>query len=198
MHLLNRLPNNNGFIQTAEALKHGIQARTLYQLRDEGVLEQLSYGLYRLAELPALTYPEETIVALRAPHAVICLISALHFHGLGTQLPYHIDIAVQRTQSIPKIHDIPIQVYRFSGAAYEEGIEHHTIDGVTLNVYCKEKTLADCFKYRNKIGLDVCLEALKDYMFTSQIKPQISKLTHYARICRVSNVMLPYLEALVA
>lgn len=182
-----------GTIRTAEAIRKGVHPRTLYALRDCGTLEQISRGVYRLAELEAISSPDLVTVASRVSHAVICLISALSFHNLTTQIPHEVSIAIDRRSRIPRIDYPPVAVYKFASESYGAGIEEHCIDGVTVRIYSPEKTLVDCFKFRNKIGMDVVLEALK--LYKARKKLNLGDLLRYARICRVEKVMKPYLEA---
>ena len=184
-----------GTIRTAEAIRAGIHPRTLYQLRDSGDLNMLSRGVYRLADQEAVSTPDLVIVASRIPHAVICLVSALAFHDITTQIPHHISIALPKGAESPRLNYPPLSVHRFSGAALTEGIEEQQVDGLNIMIYCPEKTLADCFKFRNKIGMDVVLEALKLYKARKQLK--LNELLHYAEICRVEKIMRPYLEAML-
>jgi predicted transcriptional regulator of viral defense system len=184
---------HGGTLRTKEALALGIHPRTLYALRDAGDLERLSRGLYRLAELPPLAEPDLVIVAERAPDAVICLISALAFHGLTTQIPHVVDLAVARGSAAPEITFPPIRVFWFSGPAWREGVETHLSDGTQLHIYSPEKTIADSFKYRRKLGLDIVLEGLATY--TARPNADVDALLRYAKVCRVGNVMRPYLEA---
>ncbi len=177
----------------SEAIKHGISRYTLYKMRDTGELEQISRGIYRLVELPPLSSPDLVTVALRFPRGVICLISALSFHEMTTQIPREVSVAVPRGTRMPSLDHPPVHAYKFSSEAFKAGIEAHQTDGVTMQVYSAEKTLADCFKYRNKLGMDVVLEALK--LYRSQKKFNLEKLLEYARVCRVEEVMRPYLEA---
>lgn len=179
----------------SEALAAGMTRYTLYSLRDRGVIEQVSRGVYRLAELPVIGNLDLVTVALRIPDAVICLISALAFHGLTTQIPHQVSFALPRSSRFPVIDFPPTDPHRFADAAYKAGAEEHLLDGVKVQIYCAEKTLADCFKFRNRVGMDVVLEALRLYRNHKQFNP--GKLLHYARICRVDNVMKPYLEALL-
>jgi len=167
----------------------------LYSLRDKGIIEQVSRGVYRLVELPPISNPDLVTVSLRVPKAVICLISALSFHDITTQIPHVVSIAVPRDSRIPSLDNPPIQVHRFSNEAYKSGIENHAIDGVPVKIYTPEKTLADCFKFRNKIGMEVVLEALKLYRSRQQFN--LEKLLTYAEVCRVKNIMTPYLEATI-
>ncbi len=182
-----------GMIKTSEAIKAGIHPRTLYQLRDTGDLEQISRGIYRLAEIETVSNPDLVIVATRIPNSVICLISALSFHEITTQIPHEVSVAIPKDSKPPVIDYPPIQFHKFSENSFQAGVEKHQIDGVTVNVYNPEKTLVDCFKFRNKIGMDIVLEALK--LYKSRMKFNHKKLLEYAKICRVDKVMLPYLEA---
>lgn len=182
-----------GILRTKEVLRLGIHPRTLYQMRDEGVLERLSPGLYRLAELPPLGNIDLIIVGRKVPKGIICLISALAFHDLTSQIPHQVYLALARGSESPRLPHPPIRVFWFSGLAFTEGVEMHEIDGVPVPIYSPEKTLADCFKYRNKIGLDTTLEALKRYFTTHRLR--VDDLLRFARICRVETIMRPYLES---
>lgn len=182
-----------GILRTREALAAGIHRRTLYVLRDAGELDQLARGVYRLVEAPTLSDPDLAAVAKRVPRGVICLISALSFHELTTEIPHVVHLALPRNTRTPKLEHPPLQIYRFSGQAYSAGIELHRIEGVEIRVYSAEKTLADCFKYRNKIGLHVALEALRTYR--ARRGARLQKVLEYARVCRVERVIRPYLEA---
>ena len=184
---------HDGILRTGEALSQGIHRRTLYAMRDEGVLERLDRGLYRLADLPPLSDPDLVTVARKIPQSVICLISALHFHNITTQIPHAVSIAVNRGTEPPRLAFPPIQIHWFSGEAFTAGVEQRSIENTMIRVYSAEKTLADCFKYRNKIGMDTVLEALE--LYRERIKPKPRKLIEFARICRVEKTMRPYLEA---
>jgi predicted transcriptional regulator of viral defense system len=164
-------------------------------MRDSGLLEQLSRGLYRLAELPPLSNPDLVTVALKVPQAVICLVSALAFHELTTQIPHVVDVALHNRAERPRLDYPPLRISWFSGPAWSEGIETHLIDDIPVRIYGPEKSVADSFKLRRKIGLDIALEALKLYRRHHNF--DVGKLLHYARICRVEKVMNPYLEALL-
>lgn len=164
-------------------------------MRDEGLLERLDRGLYRLTDLPPLSDPDLVTAANKIPKGVVCLISALHFHDITTQIPHAVSIAVSRGTEPPRLDYPPIRLYWFSGTAFSAGVQTHRIDNSQVRIYSAEKTLADCFKYRNKIGMDTVLEALT--LYRDQHKPKPQKLIEYARICRVEKVMRPYLEALL-
>lgn len=184
-----------GILRTSEALHLDIHPHTLYMLRESGEIQQLSRGLYRLADLPPLSNADFVIVARRIPQSVICLISALAFHELTTQVPHAVHIALPRGPRAPVLDYPPLRVYRFSGPAWSEGLDTHLIDSVPVRIYSAAKSVADCFKYRNKIGLDVALEALKNYRQRRDF--DMDSLVKYSRVCRVERVMHPYLEALL-
>lgn len=185
-----------GVIRTSEALRAGIHPRTFYSLRDQGAIETLSRGVYRLADLPATSNPDFTLIASRVPQSVVCLISALSFHEITTQVPHEVFIALRQGVKAPQIDFPPLSVHHFSSSSFEAGISTYDIDGVPIRIYCPEKTLADCFKFRNKLGMEVVLEALKMYR-DKQSKINIADLMKYARICRVEKVMQPYLESII-
>lgn len=181
-----------GQLRMSEALECGINRTTLYALRDQGVIEPISRGVYRLTDLPPLSNPDLVTVGLRCPHAVVCLVSALAHHELTTQVPHRVSIAVPRASRLPALDYPPLLVHRFADPAYRAGIEEHAIDGVPVKIYNTEKTLADCFKFRNKLGMDIVLEALKLYKTRKPFNRKA--LLHYAKICRVEKIMHPYLE----
>ncbi len=183
---------HGGVIRTGKAIQAGIHPRTLYQMRDNGLLEQLSRGVYRLTGQKAVSDPDLIIVATRIPKAVICLISALSFHEITTQIPHAISIALAQGSDTPRLDYPPISIHRFSKEALLAGVDVHHIDDVPVRVYSPEKTLADCFKFRNKIGMEVVLEALKLYKLRKEFKA--GEILKYAKICRVENIMRPYLE----
>ena len=184
---------NGGQLRMSQALEKGISRSLLYSLRDKGRIVQVTRGIYRLAELPEHRDPDLCVVSLRYPKAVICLISALSFHDLTTQIPREISIALPRGSRAPTIAQPPVRPFFLSGQAYEAGIHEHNIDGVRVKVYVPEKTLADCFRFRNKLGIDIFLEALRMYKAAGHMKP--GRIMEYARICGVENAIRPYLEA---
>ena len=184
-----------GRLRMSDAIKYGLSRYMLYSLRDKGVIEQISRGIYRLVELPSISNPDLVTVSLRFPNAVICLVSALAYHDITTQNPHEVSAAVPRNSRVPSLDYPPIQAHRFSAAAYNAGIDEHRIDEVPVKIYTIEKTLADCFKFRNKIGMDIVLEALK--LYKARKKFDIGELLKYASICRVETVIRPYLEAMV-
>lgn len=184
-----------GIIRTSQALDAGIHPRTLYTLRDSGILEQISRGVYRLVRFKEITDPDLAIVATRIPQGVVCLISALAYHNLTTEIPHSVSIAIQKGASTPRLDFPPITTYRFSGKSFSEGIQICKVDGIDINIYNPEKTLADCYKFRNKIGIDIFLEAIKIYRKKKTLDP--GQILKYAEFCRVEKRIRPYLEALV-
>jgi len=187
------LRDTGGMMRTSDAIKAGIHPRTLYSLRDSGALVQISRGLYRLSDIESISDPDLVVVSTRVPNAVICLVSALSFHGMTTQIPHEVSAAIPSYSKSPVIVHPPTRFYKFSIPSYQAGIEEHMVGDVTINVYSIEKTLVDCFKFRNKIGMDIALEALKLYRSRMQFKH--NKILEYAKICRVEKIMYPYLEA---
>ena len=159
------------------------------------ILEKLNRGLYRLTDLPPLGNPDLVTVALKVPSGIICLISALAYHEITTQIPHEVYIALERGAEPPRLGHPPIRVFWFSNKAFTEGVEKYDVDGVPVRIYRPEKTIADCFKYRNKIGLDTAIEAFK--LCWERKRPKVDDLIQFARVCRVEKVMRPYLEALL-
>ena len=159
-----------------------------------GLLDRIGRGLYRLPGHPGTEHEGLAAIATKVPQAVFCLLTALQFHELTTQLPRQVWIAMPRGSHVPRIDYPPIRMVQMTGEAYAQGVETFERDGVKLRVYGVAKTVADCFKHRNKIGLDVALEALKEVH--AGRKATADDLWRYASICRVSNVMRPYLEVL--
>jgi predicted transcriptional regulator of viral defense system len=187
--------NRGGMLKTSEALSAGIHPRTLYELQRSGILDQLTRGLYRLADLSPLGNPDLVSVSLKIPDGVLCLISALAYHEITTQVPHEVYVALGRGTETPRLNHPPLRVFWFSGQSFTAGIEKHKIDDVPVRIYSPEKTIADCFKYRNKIGLDIAIEALKLYRERKRFKRD--DLVKFSRVCRVGQIMLPYLEALL-
>ena len=186
---------SGGLMRMSAAVRSGIHRDTLRKMVQQGDVRKISRGLYQLVEVLPPSHPDLAFVAAKVPDGVVCLISALSFHELTTQIPHEVYLAIGRNAEPPRIDYPPVRSFRFSGKAFTEGIEKHNIGPVTVRVYSREKTLADCFKYRNKIGLDTCLEALQTYKQLRRIN--VDAILQYAAICRVANVMRPYVEALL-
>lgn len=179
-----------------ELADHGIHRQVLTRLVAEGQIERVARGVYRLPEQPITEHHGLALTAAAVPQGVICLLSALQFHGIGTQLPSEVWMALDRRAWRPKLTYPPLRIVRFTGEALSAGVETHRMEGRPVKVYGVAKTVADCFKYRNKIGLDVALEALREGWRARRFT--MEELDRYAAICRVQQVMRPYLEALVA
>lgn len=186
---------HGGILRTSEAIRAGIHPATLYALRDSDILETISRGIYRLKTGSPLSNPDLVTIAKGIPGAVVCLISALSFHDITTQIPHKVHFALKKGSEEPRLDYPPFITYRFTEPAYSEGIGHHLIDGISVKVYCAEKTIADCFKFRNRVGLDTVLESLRLYRERKPVL--VDDLLKYAQICRVKNIMMPYLEALL-
>ena len=182
-----------GILRTQETKAAGIHPRTLAALVEDGTVLRLDRGVYQLADA-APSEPDLAVVARRVPKAIVCLVSALAHHRLTTQIPHAVDLAVPRGFKDRKLEHPPVRFYRFGGASFAVGIERIKVGGRELRVYGAAKTVADCFKFRNKIGLDVALEALREAWAARRVT--MDDLWRYAVQCRVANVMRPYLESL--
>jgi len=192
---VNLFESNGGILRTDQAIKLGIHPRTLYALRDEARLERMERGLYRLANAEPLGNPDFVTVALKVPRGVICLVSALAFHQMTTQVPHAVYLAIAANDQAPSLRHPPLRLFWYSRAVHESGIIETKIDGTKVRIYSAEKTLADCFKFRNKVGIDVAIEALNLYRQRGRMK--LDQIEHYAKLCRVQRVMRPYLEAIL-
>lgn len=181
-------------LRARDLAEHGLPTMALSRLVAAGRLERVARGVYSLPGRPLSEHRSLAEVALRVPQGVVCLLSALRVHGIGTQAPFEVWMAIPHHSPTPRIDQPALRAIRMSGAALSEGIESMQIDGIQVPVFNAEKTVADCFKYRNKIGLDVALEALRDGW--AQRRLTADALWHYAAIDRVGNVMRPYLESI--
>jgi predicted transcriptional regulator of viral defense system len=186
---------NGGIMRSSEARREGIHPQTLSRMVETERLVKEERGLYRLAEIELSGNADLIQVAKLVPRGVVCLISALSFHGLTTQIPHKVYLAIPQAMKKPKLTYPPLDVVWLSSQVYSAGIESHELDGITVRIYNREKTIADCFKFRNKIGLDVAIEGLKEYLRLAD--RSIDVLMHYAAVDRVQKVMQPYLAALV-
>jgi predicted transcriptional regulator of viral defense system len=187
------LARDLGILRIRDVTARGIHPEYVRRLWKRGLLMRAGRGLYVAADGEVSVHHTLAEAAKSVPHGVGCLLTALRFHDVGTQSPHQVWMALDRRAARPRIEHPPIRIVRFSGAALAEGVEEHRVEGVPVKVYCPAKTVADCFKYRNKIGLDVAMEALRDCL--RQRKCSVDELWHYAKVCRVANVMRPYLEA---
>jgi predicted transcriptional regulator of viral defense system len=188
------LAKMQGIVRPLDLDAIGAPRVALTRMTAAGQLEKTGRGLYRLPGNHGTETESLSMVAAKVPKAVFCLLTALQFHELTTQLPRRVWIAMPRGSHLPRIDYPPLTMVQFGGESYREGVEVHQRDQTTLRVYSVAKTIVDCFKCRNTIGLDVALEALKQAR--SQSRVEIDQLWHFAKICRVANVMRPYLEAL--
>ncbi len=185
---------NGGLIRTHEALAEGIHRRTLYGLRDQGVLICISRGLFQLADLDTPAQVDLVEVSKKAPNGVVCLISALSFHELTTQIPHHVWLAVNRKSRKPKIDYPPVRVFFFSDNSFSNGIEIHYIMEHEVRIYNAPKTVIDCFRWRRAVGLDVAIEAVREYLKRKEASP--ATLMEYAKASKVEKIFRPYLEAM--
>jgi predicted transcriptional regulator of viral defense system len=179
--------------QDVEAV--GISGAYLAKLHAAGVLDRPSRGLYVLLDDEPSEHRSLVEVCRRVPRGVVCLLSALQFHGLTTQAPFEVWLAIDEKARLPRIEHPTLRIVRFSGQALTYGVQEQSVEGLKLRVYSPAKTVADCFKYRNKVGVDVALEALRDTL--RQRKATSDELWEAAKICRMANVMRPYLESVV-
>lgn len=187
--------DHKGILRSSEARRLGIHPQTLSRMLDTGILLRLERGLYQLVEtLHTNSHPELLQVSKLVPKAVIFLLSALNFHGMTTQIPRKVFIALPRGTWKPSLESPPLEIFWLSSVPYSSGIEKHQIGGLEVAIYSPEKTVADCFKFREKIGEDIAIEALGDYLRRSD--RNIDRLLNYAEILRVRKRMEPYLKAL--
>jgi predicted transcriptional regulator of viral defense system len=189
-----RLIEKVGLARPTELEAHGITRAQISRLVEEGLVVREARGIYAAASHEPTAAHTLAQVAKRVPEGVFCLLTALRFHNLTTQSPADVWIALPEKARRPRLDHPRLRVARFSGAALTEGIEQHAMEGVPLRVYSAAKTVADCFKYRNKVGIDVAVEALRD--FSRKRRGGATELARFARICRVSRVMQPYLDAI--
>lgn len=189
------LAREKGIIRAEDVEAVGISRNYLYRMHKEGLLEKNAVGLYTLPEAPVTENSSLAEVAKRLPHAVVCLISALSYHEITTQIPHEIWLTIPRGSWRPDVEYPPLNLTYVSGPAYSFGIQEHVINGVAVKFYSPAKTVADCFKFRNKVGLDVAIEALREAWRSRKVT--IDELVEAAGVDRVSKIMRPYLEATV-
>ncbi len=194
-HIL-ELARHRRVLRAADVREHGWAPQLLLSLNQAGKLQRVARGLYSLPNAEISEHQVAMEVCQRVPKAVLCLLSALQFHQVGTQMPHEVWIALPQGTQTPALDYPTLRIARLRGAAYSEGIETVTLHGVPIRVYSVAKTLTDCFKFRHKIGLDVALEALKDAWRTRRIT--MEEVNYFAKVNRVEKVMQPYLETVVA
>ena len=193
--LIAEFKHNKGILRFSVMLKAGFHRLEIKSLVESGEIEKIGRGIYHLKNGPSLSNPDFVTVALQAPKGVICLISALSYHNATDEVPHSVYVAIPRGLRANKIDYPPVQYFHYAPKVWENGIETHTIDGHPVKIYSLAQTVADCFKYRNKIGLDVALQALKIAVTEKKIKP--TEIMRFAKICRVDKVIKPYVEALL-
>ena len=191
-HIIAKL-KSRGIMRTGDFAALGISRYHVSELCEQGVLKRIGRGLYEHPDSELTGNHSLAEACKRVPHGVICLYTALRFHNLTTQNPHEIWMAIERKARLPKSPNLPIRTVRFSGEAFTAGVQTHKIEGVSVKIYCPAKTVVDCFKYRNKYGRDVAIEALKDYLHHRR---PFKELWKYAKICRMTKVMEPYWEAM--
>jgi predicted transcriptional regulator of viral defense system len=191
-----QLARTQSLLRPQDLVALGLPTVVLTRLVAAGRLQRVARGVYALVGQAVGEHRSLAEVALRVPRGVVCLLTALRVHGIGTQAPFEVWLALPQGMSAPRLTQPALRLVRMSGAAFSQGVMHVAVDGVQVAVFNPAKTIADCFKYRNKIGLDVALEALRDGW--QQRKVTMDDLFAYAAINRVANVMRPYLESLVA
>jgi predicted transcriptional regulator of viral defense system len=189
------LAKEKGIIRAEDVEAVGISRNYLYRMHKEGLLEKSAVGLYTLPEAPVTEYSSLVQVAKRLPRAVVCLISALSYHKITTQIPHEIWLTIPRGSWRPDVEYPPLNLTYVSGPAYSFGIREHVINGVAVKIYSPAKTVADCFKFRNKVGLDVAIEGLREAWRSRKVT--MDELVEAAGVDRVSQIMRPYLEATV-
>jgi predicted transcriptional regulator of viral defense system len=189
-----KLATATGWLRAADLEATNIPRVTLTRLVARGRLERAARGLYRVPGTGGSEHEGLITVARKVPQAVFCLLTALQFHGLTTQLPWQVWIGMPRGSHTPRIDHPPLRMVQFTGEAYGHGVEEHRVEGVTLRVTSAARTVADCFKHRNTVGLDVALEALRDAL--SQRKANFDDIWRATKVCRVDKVMRPYMDAL--
>lgn len=188
------LAAERGLIRPRDLTERGLPTIALTRLVRQGRLQRVGRGLYALPDRPVSEHNALAEVARKHPQAIVCLLSALRFHDLTTQSPFEVWLAIPNKARAPKMDYPPLRIVRFSGAALTRGVEDHVIDGVPVRVTSVARTVADCFKFRNKIGLDVALESLQEAWRAK--RASMDELWRYATLCRVANVMRPYMESL--
>ncbi|GAB3630276.1 hypothetical protein PTE30175_03654 [Pandoraea terrae] len=192
-HILD-LARTLGLLRPRDLVAQGLPRVALTRLVRQGLLTRIGRGLYAIPDRPVSEHGSLAEVARKHPHAIVCLLSALRVHDLTTQSPFEVWLGIPNKARAPKLEYPPLRIVRFSGSSLTDGIEEHQVDGVTVRVTSVARTVADCFKFRNKIGLDVALEALQEAWHAKRVR--MDDLWRYATLCRVANVMRPYMESL--
>lgn len=185
-----------GYLDRQSVAEAGIHTQYLTRMVSEGALERFAPGKYRNPGSEITEHHGLVLASLAGPHSVVCLLSALGFHGIGTQLPAEVWVAIERGRTEPKLHDLMLRVVRYTGKSFTHGIETHKVEGQSVRVYSVAKTLADLFKARNQVGVEVAVEALREAWRDRRFK--MAELDRAAAVCRVQHVLRPYIEGIVA
>jgi predicted transcriptional regulator of viral defense system len=193
--LVNFFKRNGGIARFSAILKAGFHPDSLNTLEEENKVEKISRGLYKLADYDFKEHPDLVIASLQAPSGIICLVSALSFHETTVEIPNYVDIAILRGTYANRIKYPPVRFYRFNSETWKAGIEEYIIEGNKIKVYNLAKTIADCFKFRNKIGMHIARESIKVGVTEKNVKPK--EIMKYAKICRVDSIIKPILETIL-
>lgn len=193
--LIKFIRKEGGFARYPDLIKAGFYKAIIRKTLESGQIERISRGVYSLAEIPDIAHPDLVMASVIIPKGIICLITALSFHEATDEIPHYTDIAIPAQTRETEIQNFPIRYYRFSQKSWKAGIEKHNIDGCKIRVYSLAKTIADCFKFRNQIGMDVARSALKNAFEEKKVSHQ--EIMKYAAICRVTNIIKPILETLL-
>jgi len=189
------LKKRGGMVSYKEIIKDGFNKAFLKDKLDSGRIQKVDRALYRLSDGFTLSNPDLVAVSIKVSKGVVCLLSALAFHEATSEIPHHVNIAIPRGAYANKINYPPVKFYRFTSKAWKAGIEKHEIERYQIKVYSLAKTIADCFKFRNKIGMNVAREALKIAITEKGVQPK--EIMQYAQICRVDNIIKPILESML-
>ncbi len=189
------LKTRNGYARSKDILAEGIHQRDIRSILDKGIVIKVKNGLYRLSDIPVISNQSFIDLACAVPEGVICLLSALSYYELTTFNPSVISMAIHRKSWRPKIEYPPVEFYYFSKKQFEAGIDKIKIRDHKINIYCREKTICDCFRYRNKLGIDIAKEGLSEYI--KQKDRNLEKLLKYAEICRVKTLMEIWINAMI-
>jgi predicted transcriptional regulator of viral defense system len=193
--LLSFLKKKGGMASYAEIIRAGFDKANIRNEINHGLVQKIDRGLYRLASGDTFSHPDLVAAAIKIPKGVVCLLSALAFHQATNEIPRNVDMAIPRGAHANRVKYPPIRFYRFAPSAWDAGIELHNIEGHEVKIYCLARTIADCFKFRSKIGMDVARDALKVAIMEKGTRPQ--EIMQYAKICRVENIIKPVLEAML-
>lgn len=193
--VINFLKRKGGLASYAEIINAGFHKAILKAVLNSGQIQKIDRGLYRLSDGSTLSSPDLVAVSIKIPKGIVCLLSALAFHEATNEIPHYVDIAIPRGAHANKMKYPPVRFYRFASNAWKAGIEEHEIEDHKIKVYNLAKTIADCFKFRNRIGADVARDALKVAVTEKGMKPK--EIIQYAKICRVDSIVKPILEAMI-